>query len=173
VTCINHCQQEKIARSVIPHEYTLAGSLYGKFFARRLHLTLLHRKPEEWKVLQARQQAERPEMTQAKQQGATPKPIATTSAADVDIPKQQTTKRGREGDTNEVEGTRKRKRKVNELDAIFEGVKENRFGKVGLPSKTTGKAGADNIGAPVPDDILHAIKAAPKGEMKVRRKRKA
>ena len=168
-----YCQQEKIARSVIPYEYALAGSLYGKFFTRRLHLSLLHRKPEEWKTLQARQQVEQREKQQARQQGATAKPTATTSTAGVDVSKQQSTKRGRDGDTNEVEGARKRKREVDEVDAIFGQVKENRFGKVGLPSKPTGKVGADKIGASVPDDILDAIKGAPKGDTKVRRKRKA
>ena len=168
-----YCQQEKIARSVIPHEYALAGSLYGKFFTRRLHLSLLHRKPEEWKTLQARQQVEQREKQQARQQGAAAKPAVTTSAADVDTSKQQSTKRGREDDTNKVEGARKRKREVDEVDAIFGQVKENRFGKVSLPSQATGKVGGDKIGASVPDDILDAIKGAPKGDTKVRRKRKA
>ncbi len=166
-------QQEKIARSVIPHEYALAGSLYGKFFTRKLHLSLLHRKPDEWKTLQARQQVEQREKPQARQQNAASKPAATTCAAEVDISKQRSTKRGREDDTNEVKGTRKRKREIDELDAIFGQVKENRFGKVGLPPKATREVGVDKIGASVPDDILGAIKAAPKGEMKVRRKRKA
>ena len=44
--------KEKIARSLMSHEQFLAGSFYGKFFARNLHLHLLKRKPEEWKSLQ-------------------------------------------------------------------------------------------------------------------------
>lgn len=36
----------------MPHENFLAGSFYGKFFARHLHLTLLRRKPDEWKKMQ-------------------------------------------------------------------------------------------------------------------------
>lgn len=46
-------QQEKIARSLIPHEHALAGSFYGKFFARNLNLHVLQRDPERWKSLQA------------------------------------------------------------------------------------------------------------------------
>jgi len=157
----------------MPDEHALGGSFYGKFFAKKLHLSLLHRKPEEWRSLQARQQAEQRETTQARQRVHAPKPITTTPAADVDISKQQSAKRGREDNTDEVWGARKRKREADELGAIFEGVNENRFGKVGLPLKATGMSGADKIGAPVPDDILNAIKAAPKGEVKVRRKRKA
>lgn len=156
------------------HEPALAGSFYGKFFARRLHLSLLHRKAEEWRVLQARQQGEQREKGRARHQDPASKPIATTtSAADIDISKPQNTRRGPEDDTAGVRGSRKRKREADELDAIFEGVKENRFGKIGLPLETIGKGGADKIGAPVPDDILDAIKAAPKGETRVRRKRKA
>lgn len=45
--------KEKIARSLMNHEQFLAGSFYGKFFVRKLHLHLLKRKPEEWKALQA------------------------------------------------------------------------------------------------------------------------
>jgi nucleolar protein 9 len=149
----------------MPHEHALAASLYGRFFAKRLHLSLLHRRPEEWRTLQVRQQAEQREKTQARQDGA--QLVATTSAADVDISKQQSTKRGREENTDEVWGSRKRKREVDEIGALFEGVKENRFGKVGLPLKA---GGVDRIGAPLPDNILEAIKAAPKGEAKVRRK---
>ncbi|KAJ3752248.1 hypothetical protein EV360DRAFT_13609, partial [Lentinula raphanica] len=46
--------KEKIARSVLPHEQTLAASFYGKFFARKLDLYLLKRRPEEWKTGQVR-----------------------------------------------------------------------------------------------------------------------
>lgn len=44
--------QEKIARSMIPHERTLAASFFGKFFARNLNLYLLQRNPEQWKTVQ-------------------------------------------------------------------------------------------------------------------------
>ncbi|KAF8314735.1 ARM repeat-containing protein, partial [Clavulina sp. PMI_390] len=47
--------RERIARTLIPHENSLAGSFYGKFFARNLHLTLLRRKPEEWRKMQLQQ----------------------------------------------------------------------------------------------------------------------
>jgi len=154
----------------MPHEHALAGSFYGKFFARRLHLSLLHRKPEEWRALKVRQQAEQREKAQAGQQDSTSKPVATIPAADADISKQQSTKHGRGDGPDEA---RKRKREADEMDAIFEGVKESRFGKVDLPPKTIGKASVDNVGAPVPDDILDAIRGAPKGEKKVKRKRKA
>ncbi|RDB20532.1 Nucleolar protein 9 [Hypsizygus marmoreus] len=45
--------KEKIARSLFSHEQFLAGSYYGKFFARNLNLYLLQRRPDEWKTMQA------------------------------------------------------------------------------------------------------------------------
>ncbi|EJU06458.1 ARM repeat-containing protein [Dacryopinax primogenitus] len=45
--------KEKIARSLIKHETFLAASHYGRFFARKLRLTLLQRKPEDWKAAQS------------------------------------------------------------------------------------------------------------------------
>ena len=44
--------QEKIARSLISKEQDLAGSFYGKFFAKNLNIYLLRRRPEEWRNLQ-------------------------------------------------------------------------------------------------------------------------
>jgi hypothetical protein len=158
----------------MPHEHVLAGSLYGKFFARRLHLSLLRRKPEEWVALQVRKQAEQREQLHGRKRGPAG-PVGTTEVVGVDISKALNAKRGREDNTDEVQGaqTRKRKREADELDVIFEGVRENRFGRVGLPPKTTGTGGAEKVGAPVSGDILDAIKAAPKSESKARRKRKA
>ncbi|KAI0662958.1 ARM repeat-containing protein [Cubamyces menziesii] len=45
--------REKIARSVVPYEHALAGSAYGKFFARHLSLHVLRRDPEGWKRMQS------------------------------------------------------------------------------------------------------------------------
>ncbi|KAJ6567278.1 armadillo-type protein [Mycena vulgaris] len=44
--------KEKIARSLINQEQFLAGSYYGKFFARNLNLYLLQRRPDEWRTMQ-------------------------------------------------------------------------------------------------------------------------
>ena len=37
----------------MPHRQLLAGSIYGKYFARNLHLDLLQRAPGRWASLQA------------------------------------------------------------------------------------------------------------------------
>ncbi|ORY23217.1 hypothetical protein BCR39DRAFT_549823 [Naematelia encephala] len=41
--------KEKIATSLITHALTLGGSQYGRFFARKLNLHLLERRPDEWR----------------------------------------------------------------------------------------------------------------------------
>lgn len=41
--------REKIARSLIPHATTLGAGQYGRFFARKLDLHLLQRRPDEWR----------------------------------------------------------------------------------------------------------------------------
>ena len=55
--------KEKIARSLIPHEHNLAGSFYGKFFARNLNLHVLQRDAERWKSMQAAAKAPPPAPT--------------------------------------------------------------------------------------------------------------
>lgn len=41
--------QEKIAKSLIGDANTLASSQYGRFFASKLDLHLLDRRPDEWR----------------------------------------------------------------------------------------------------------------------------
>ncbi len=49
--CVSH-HQEKIARSLIPDSIKLSNSQYGRFFARKLNLHLLERRPDEWREAQ-------------------------------------------------------------------------------------------------------------------------
>ncbi|KAJ7179528.1 armadillo-type protein [Mycena filopes] len=83
--------KEKIARSLIPQESFLAGSFYGKFFARNLNLYLLQRRPDEWRTLQT-------ERTRAAQ----PPAPATQPAADA-TPLKERKKRKREGAGDEID----------------------------------------------------------------------
>ena len=46
---INALYQEKLARALLPHASRLAGSPYARFFTRGLALSLLQRKPDEWR----------------------------------------------------------------------------------------------------------------------------
>lgn len=44
--------KEKIAKSLIPQAFALGNSQYGRFFAKRLDLHLLQRRPDEWREKQ-------------------------------------------------------------------------------------------------------------------------
>ncbi len=41
--------KEKIAKSLIEHKLDLGGDQFGRFFAKKLELHLLERRPEEWR----------------------------------------------------------------------------------------------------------------------------
>lgn len=45
-------KQEKIARSLIPDSIALGNSSFGRFFAKKLNLPLLERRPVEWREMQ-------------------------------------------------------------------------------------------------------------------------
>jgi nucleolar protein 9 len=88
----NPSHQEKIARSLIPESIKLSNSQYGRFFARKLNLHLLERRPDEWREAQlglkhhfahekeAQQQFARPAATE---KPAVP-PVKDEAAADDD-----------------------------------------------------------------------------------------
>jgi nucleolar protein 9 len=113
--------QEKIARSLIPHEQFLAGSYYGKYFARNLNLYLLQRRPDEWKNLQSRLPAATSVLPQ-KQTQATQQIILATG--------------------NTSDGKKKQRRVKDavgdQIDAVFEkalgmAVKKGRLETAGVP----------------------------------------
>ncbi|KAF8966518.1 armadillo-type protein [Flammula alnicola] len=59
--------KEKIARSLVNQEQTLAASYYGKFFARNLNLYLLQRRPEDWRNLQSERKRAQDQQQQQRQ----------------------------------------------------------------------------------------------------------
>ncbi|KIK07666.1 hypothetical protein K443DRAFT_673245 [Laccaria amethystina LaAM-08-1] len=140
--------KEKIARSLIPHDQTLAASFYGKFFARNLNLYLLQRRPEEWRNAQSeKKKTQVKEETQIKIKEGTPK----------DEPK-------------------KRKRKPeNEIDELFDAVLGRKIKKAALAAIPVSE---EKEGEKEEEEdkslkaVLGAIRSAPKGEEKHRKKRK-
>ncbi|KAI0069190.1 ARM repeat-containing protein [Artomyces pyxidatus] len=141
--------KEKIARSLIPHEAFLAGSFYGKFFARNLNLYLLQRRPEDWRTLQASRSH----------------PQAAPALAP--IPAEPTPE-------SAAPPKKKRKREAvagDEIDALFEHALGKKVKKGSLAAEAAlakGRAGAqaDGLGA-----VLGAIQSAPKGEDRGKKKR--
>lgn len=69
-----------MARSLMPHEAFLAGSHYGRFFSRTVNLSLLTRRPDDWRRSQIQ---------------VAPQPPPAPAPQGTDPPKK---KRKREGD---------------------------------------------------------------------------
>ncbi|KAG8961677.1 Nucleolar protein 9 [Tulasnella sp. 419] len=105
--------QERIARSLLPHEDFLAASQYGKHFLKRLNLWLLKRRPQEWKTFQDKQRnaARTGETTVMSENTTSRTPSVATSSAPSN-PRQ------------------KRKRDPSdEIDDLFNNVKTKKGGK--------------------------------------------
>ncbi|KZV71404.1 ARM repeat-containing protein [Peniophora sp. CONT] len=174
--------REKVARSLVPHESTLAGSFYGKFFARNLNLYLLRRKPDEWKEMQVKAVAK-----------ATPATVVKPAKAEQTAKMQDDRREG-------AAGKKKRKRgqgEGDEIDALFDGALGRKVKRAALDSGATdtqsdkkarkelaGKedgSGKEKKRRKLDEEttggdlagVLGAIRNAPKGEEKARRKHKA
>ncbi|KAJ7499330.1 armadillo-type protein [Mycena latifolia] len=134
--------KEKIARSLIPQEQFLAGSYYGKFFARNLNLYLLQRRPDEWRTMQTdRKRPEQPKV-------ATPvnQPVDTSHG-------KERKKRKRDAGGDEIEelfssAIGKKVKKAALVDAVEPESKPLPFGK--------GITLDDGL-----SDVMGAIRAAP------------
>ncbi|KAG8834892.1 Nucleolar protein 9 [Serendipita sp. 399] len=155
--------KEKIARSLIPHQQSLASSYYGKFFAKKLQLSLLLRKPDEWRLAQIRSDEKKPQSEAA--QNRNNDVVETPNVGNMVTRREgkegggvvpgfssgakRGSKRDRDDDDQEGKITetsdttglntkrgkkRKREENLNEIDVLFSGVKENRFSKLVPPS---------------------------------------
>ncbi|OCH95874.1 ARM repeat-containing protein [Obba rivulosa] len=159
--------KEKIARSLIPHERFLAGSFYGKFFARNLHLHLLQRNVEEWKNLQVTKST--PETSKAQPAPTKAAPDATSDAAK----------------SSNADEQRKKKRKAHptgEIDELFESTlgKRVKKGALGIEDQS-GVAEKAKVQNPAVEkfaadkslkDVMGAIRSAPKEDKGHQKKRK-
>ncbi|PIL36686.1 hypothetical protein GSI_00375 [Ganoderma sinense ZZ0214-1] len=203
--------KEKIARSLIPHEHALAGSFYGKFFARSLNLHVLQRDPERWKSMQAAAKdsaaaASGSNATPAQQPHSTRASGATShgeKAAAIDaVEPRRKAKRGDKGEhkagpQNEIDalfdatlgkkvkradlaGTDKVQESRVEDGAHEEGAKHKHKTKSkeqdGDSSKKKSKKRKDREEAPADkdlDDVLGAIRSAPKEDKGSKRRKRA
>ncbi|RXW16432.1 hypothetical protein EST38_g9415 [Candolleomyces aberdarensis] len=166
--------KEKIARSLMPHESQLAGSFYGKFFARNLNLYTLKRRPDEWRNMQSqKKQSSSQGQGQAAQNSTTQQQQPTAPPVE---PVSQTTH-----SKKEQKQSRKRSKPSDEIDELFDqalGKKVKKAALEGLddrPKKSArkeegdkeekgakGKKGGKDVSGL--DAVLGAIKAAPKHE---------
>jgi len=137
--------KEKIARSLIPHESFLAGSFYGKFFARNLSLHLLQRRPEDWKTMQA----ERKRASQGY-------PTAATANFPHPEPEKPT-----------VEKKRKRKAlQEDDIDAVFNQAlgKKSKKGALESSRDTASHTATSHAQDDALDRVLGAIRSAPRDD---------
>ncbi|KAJ3849729.1 armadillo-type protein [Lentinula lateritia] len=149
--------KEKIARSLIPQEQTLAGSYYGKFFSRNLNLHLLQRRPDEWKTFQSNKKAETHSnsITNANDTRNGTKNAPSAELADLSVSKKK----------------RKRETRVkDEIDELFDSSHNNKKSKnhkvAAVDSSATVKGAKEASGDTLMDkglkDVFDAIRAAPK-----------
>lgn len=158
--------QEKIARSLIPYEQFLAGSFYGKFFARRLNLQLLRKDTEKWKSLQS-----------------TGKPLFNDSPAST----QATEPLAIEQTTAVTKSKGKRKRidhSEDEIDQLFKTTLGGTPKRAQLFVESSAQKASPHVGNTdqhvtserggdrALDDIMDAIKTAPRSEARSGRKKR-
>ncbi|KAG5634358.1 hypothetical protein H0H81_002263 [Sphagnurus paluster] len=140
--------KEKIARSLFVHEQFLAGSYFGKFFARNLNLHLLQRRPDEWKTMQA-------DKKRTQEQTNNPPPVLDAAPPSTTPTSQKHTKRKRKAEPED------------EIDAVFKASLGKRIKKAAL--------GEGELATAVLSDekvlkeqglqyVLGAIKRVPKNE---------
>ncbi|OCF41800.1 hypothetical protein I317_04406 [Kwoniella heveanensis CBS 569] len=96
--------KEKIARTLIPHQVSLGQSQYGKYFIRRAEISLLDRRPNEW-----RERIVGVKHHFAHQQAAT----APASAPVIQSHKPQ---------AKEGAGEKRKEKEADEIDELFAGV---------------------------------------------------
>ncbi|KAJ3990394.1 armadillo-type protein [Lentinula detonsa] len=155
--------KEKIARSLIPQEQTLAGSYYGKFFSRNLNLYLLKRRPDEWKTFQSQKKANNNST------------ITTTLSIVNDASDLPFTEAA---DSSETKTKKKRKREArvkDEIDELFDSVQNKKKSKsdkiaVTTDSSTAVRVAKEPLASKPTDrglrDVFDAIRAAPKTDFK-------
>ncbi|RPD62032.1 ARM repeat-containing protein [Lentinus tigrinus ALCF2SS1-7] len=181
--------KEKIARSLVPHEHTLAGSFYGKFFARNLNLHVLQRDPERWKSMQAAAKA--PAVDPAAVPAA---PTQKNGSAAETSPKKPS-----ESDRSDKAKHKKGKGKQDEIDALFDATLGKKVKKAELSTSTPeAKPSKEDTGTPAKSksdkgekkskkrkdrdeggtdrdltDVLGAIRSAPKEDKGPKKRKKA
>ncbi|KAJ6510238.1 armadillo-type protein [Mycena vitilis] len=129
--------KEKIARSLISQEQFLAGSYYGKFFARNLNLYLLQRRPDEWRTMQTNRN--RP---------TEPQPVAPSTIQPVGVISSKEHKK------------RKRDAAGDEIEELFTAAIGKKVKKAALVEAVQPSGQVETLDAGL-SDVMGAIRAAP------------
>ncbi|TFK28643.1 ARM repeat-containing protein [Coprinopsis marcescibilis] len=152
--------KEKIARSLISYESQLAGSFYGKYFARNTNIHLLKRKPEEWRTAQSQRKSQTTAYQQSGKPTVSAAPAAGIQAAD--------------------KPTKRKRAKNDEIEELFDHALGKRIKKAALGDpnaatkeiepKANGKAALSEDASLAA--VFGAIRSAPKNEDSGRKHKK-
>ena len=151
--------QEKIAKSLQPHEQNLAGSQYGKYFVRNMNPLLLKRDPDAWRAQQSSRKED-------------PTPSTSGQAKSFS---NSTCKKPSEQPPTEVPPklSSKRKRKGgDDIDKLFDSALGKKQKRSALPPAREEREVFTGSDAPGLEGILGAIKDAPKGDKDRKHKKK-
>ncbi|KAK4689724.1 nucleolar protein 9, partial [Tremellales sp. Uapishka_1] len=111
--------REKIARSLIPEATALSNSTYGRFFAKKLNLHLLQRRPDEWRELQIgvvhhfAHEGGPKQRNQVEKERAIAMELAGTFGRDT-------------GYSGRAPGEDKKRKNEDEIDELFKGVEKRK-----------------------------------------------
>ncbi|KAK0467769.1 armadillo-type protein [Desarmillaria tabescens] len=139
--------KEKIARSVMDYEQSLAASFYGRFFIRALNLYVLKKRPGEWRDLVGKAKAR-----EEKEEKAEP-PVEEGKVEEEKEAEKPKQKRKRE-----------KEKEIDEIEMVFKKVRKKGALEGDLKEKREKHAGV------LDDRVMEAIRSAP-GEGKKKRKR--
>ncbi|KAI0253125.1 ARM repeat-containing protein [Lactifluus subvellereus] len=178
--------KEKLARALLPHAARLAGSSHARFFTRGLALSLLQRKPEEWRRVHATPSSG---ATAVSSEFGLNKPTASQITQPTPVLEEVADPAPTSNTTSPARAHKKRKRGVaatDEIDALFDDAFGRKVARSALEQETAqslsspetkktrqGGAGASES---VEKDVdlgvvVDAIKAAPRGEGKKKSRR--
>ncbi|KAK0460084.1 armadillo-type protein [Desarmillaria tabescens] len=143
--------KEKIARSVMDYEQSLAVSFYGRFFVRALNLYTLKKRPGEWRDLVGKARKEKKETEEEVGVEEEEEKEPAVKEVKVEEETKQKRKRVKEEEVDEIEMVFKKVRKKGAL----EGDKVKREKHAGV----------------LDDRIMEAIRSAPGEGKKKKRKR--
>ncbi|KAI6046465.1 armadillo-type protein [Pisolithus marmoratus] len=147
--------REKITRSIMPQEQSLAASYYGKFFARNLNIYLLKRRPDEWRQLQSDSKAT-VNGEKAEQTGApAPTPSQLSSVESLPAVAKKTLSPERRSRKHDLPG--------DEIDVLFDTALGNKVKKAAVGQKLPDQDKTAPTDLHI-QDVLKAIRAAPSGD---------
>ena len=151
--------QEKIAKSLSPHEQNLAGSQYGKYFVRNMNLMLLKRDPDAWRAQQS-------------SKGATSAPSTSGQIGSVSVSAPNGPSEQPQVEVTPKPSSKRKRKGGDDIDRVFDSALGKKQKRSALPPARKERTVPTNSDAAGLESILGAIKDAPKGEKDRKHKKK-